>query len=390
MSGRPELVDVLIIGSGPAGISTALHLVQADAAWAKRVVVVDKAIHPRHKLCGGGITRHGEQVLRALNLGIEVPHFPVKELRLVYRGQTYAVSDDPLFWIVRRDEFDHWLVKKAEARGIGVRQGEAVLNVEPRDTFIEVTTERGVFHAKTVVAADGSCSPIRRQLNWTDASRMSRLREVFTPESADQQPVFCEQIASFDFSRMSDGLQGYYWDFPSWMDGRAVMNRGVFDSRICAERPSVSLNDELGRALKSRGRDLSEVEPKGYPIYCFDRNGTFSRPNLILAGDAAGADPLFGEGISFALGYGEVAASAVIDAFARKDYGYADYRERILAHPLLGQLALRARLARFVYGLKSARLLSLGWRLAPLLLRVLAWRNPHYVPIRHPRLRRVK
>lgn len=48
--------DILIIGSGPSGTSTALHLVKQDPAWAKRIIIVDKAIHPREKLCGGGIT----------------------------------------------------------------------------------------------------------------------------------------------------------------------------------------------------------------------------------------------------------------------------------------------------------------------------------------------
>jgi 2-polyprenyl-6-methoxyphenol hydroxylase-like FAD-dependent oxidoreductase len=36
-------VDVLIVGSGPSGTSTALHLVQQDPSWAERIVVVDKA-----------------------------------------------------------------------------------------------------------------------------------------------------------------------------------------------------------------------------------------------------------------------------------------------------------------------------------------------------------
>lgn len=52
-------MDILIIGSGPAGMSTALHLVQTDPAWAERILVIDRATHPRQKLCGGGLTRPG-------------------------------------------------------------------------------------------------------------------------------------------------------------------------------------------------------------------------------------------------------------------------------------------------------------------------------------------
>ena len=48
-------VDLLIIGSGPAGCSTALHLARLDPALARRTVILEKAEHPRHKLCGGGL-----------------------------------------------------------------------------------------------------------------------------------------------------------------------------------------------------------------------------------------------------------------------------------------------------------------------------------------------
>ena len=41
--------DILIVGSGPAGTSTALHLVKSDPSWAGRIVIVDKAVHPRDK-----------------------------------------------------------------------------------------------------------------------------------------------------------------------------------------------------------------------------------------------------------------------------------------------------------------------------------------------------
>ena len=41
-----ENVDILIVGTGPSGSSVALHLLQQDPAWAGRITMVDKAIHP--------------------------------------------------------------------------------------------------------------------------------------------------------------------------------------------------------------------------------------------------------------------------------------------------------------------------------------------------------
>jgi flavin-dependent dehydrogenase len=391
-----EQVDVLIVGSGPAGISTALHMVQADPAWARRIVVVDKAIHPREKLCGGGITSLGEDALAKLGLSIKPPNFSVREARIVYQNYAYAVQGDPVFRVVRRDEFDHWLVQEAEKRGLTVRQGEAVKDITPYHDYVEVVTERTTFQAQVVVAADGSRSFIRQRLKWDDngrvtgrrvtRKRVARLLEILTPEVAGRQVEFRDGVAVFDFSPMADGLQGYVWDFPSLLKGQPFMNRGIFDSRSRPERPRVALKDIFRAALAKRGRQLDDYQLKGHPIFWFDKKAQFARPRLILAGDAAGVDPLLGEGISFALGYGQVAAAALVDAFRDQDFSFATYRERILGHRLLAQLRLRATVARLAYLLKRPRLISLGWTLFRLFVWGLAWYDRDYVPVKSLRL----
>ena len=58
----PPAWDVAIVGGGPAGISTALHL-QAAAPGA-RIVVLEKSRYPRDKICGGGI---GARAFRLLD-----------------------------------------------------------------------------------------------------------------------------------------------------------------------------------------------------------------------------------------------------------------------------------------------------------------------------------
>jgi geranylgeranyl reductase family protein len=384
-------IDVLIVGSGPASMSTALHLVKADPTWAKRIVAVDKAVHPREKLCGGGITRLGEDVLTRLGLSFEPSHVPVRELRLVYQDRILAIRDDPVFRIVRRDEFDHWLVQQAERQEITVRQGEAVKAITPHSHSVEVVTERTTFRAKIVVGADGSRSFVRQALGWNHGqARMARLLEVLTPEIVEEREEFSEGIAIFDFSRMMAGLQGYYWDFPSLVKGQPFMNRGIFDSRARPERPRASLKQELRQALARRERNLDDYPLKGHPIHWFDPRSQFAQPRIILAGDAAGVDPMFGEGISFALAYGDVAAAAIIDAFARQDFSFASYKKRILTHPILSQLRIRARVAQLAYLIKSPRLVGWFWRLVPLVVRCLAWYNPYAVPVTDRRLIRVK
>lgn len=374
-------VDVLIVGSGPAGTSTALHLLQQDPTWAQRMVLVDKAVHPREKLCGGGITHLGQNILARLGLALEPRCFDVREVRLVYQDKQYSFFGNPVFRIVRRDEFDHWLVRQVENRGVPVRQGEAVQAITPRDEYVEVVTEKAVFHARVLVAADGSRSFVRRALKWgNDGTHVSRLLEVLTPENPHSAPEFRERVAVFDFTRMTDGMQGYYWDFPSYVNGKPMMNRGVFDSRAVPQRPKTDLKQDLRDSLAERQRSLDDYMLKGHPIRWWNRNGRFSQPRIILVGDAAGADPLFGEGISFALGYGPVAAAAIQDAFVRQDFRFADYKERLLADSLFKQLDIRTRLARFAYLMKYPWFVRAGWQVARWIIRLTRWRDPEYVP----------
>ena len=144
-------VDVLIVGSGPTGTSIALHLVQRDPSWAKRILIVDKAVHPRDKLCGGGITHLGQNVLTDLGLEIEPRNFPVKEVRLTYQDKSYSFLGNPVFRIVRRREFDHWLVREVEDKDINVSQGEAVTDIDVQDDYVLVTTDKRTIKAKTLI-----------------------------------------------------------------------------------------------------------------------------------------------------------------------------------------------------------------------------------------------
>jgi flavin-dependent dehydrogenase len=246
---------------------------------------------------------------------------------------------------------------------------------------VEVVTEQATFQAQVVVAADGSRSLVRQRLNWNQNLRLARLLEVLTPESRDQR-AFEEGVAVFDFSQIKAGLQGYYWDFPSLIDGRPVMNRGMFDSRARPERPRIPLKRSLAAALADRTLNLSDYQLKGHPIHWFSRSGVFSRPRLLLAGDAAGVDPLLGEGISFALGYGEVAAAAILAAFAHQNFGFGDYKQRILRHPLLSRLPARTALARFIYRLKYPWQIDLLWRMTTLLIHIFSWYRPDTISVK--------
>lgn len=332
-------------------MSAAIHLARCRRPQL-RVVVLEKSLHPRPKLCGGGVTPFGDELLRRLELDLEPAHVSVREIRFVFGATTLVLRGDPAMRVVRREDLDHWLVRQGIAAGALVCQQEGVRDLarDASGAFV-VATDRREISAPVVIAADGSASTVLRLLGWRSPERTARLLEALTAPSPGEGLHWTRGIAEFDFTPVLDGIQGYYWEFPSRADGLDRMSRGLYDSRAGGDPPAPPLRAAFEAELARRGAAAPAGSIHGFPLRWFDRRGPFAAPGLLLAGDAAGADPFFGEGIAFALAYGEVAASSVMAAFLERDFAFADYRRRILEHDVLRRLATRARAARVLYGL---------------------------------------
>ncbi len=372
-----ETVDLLIIGAGPAGVSTALHLLQQDASWAKRMLLLDKSTHPRPKPCGGGVTLLGLRVLRDLDFPLPLPlsQAQVNDVRLKYGTRTIHVRGNPQIVIFHRPELDAYLAQKAQERGVTICENEAVNSFQIEDEGIRVTTTQGDYFAKAIVAADGSKGIVRQTLNRSQRrKRVARLMEELY-YAREEALLFKERYALFDFTPVGVGLQGYCWDFPSRVNEKPMFNRGVYDARLAPNRPRAHLPELLSRFVDDRDEGVPDGETVGHPIHWFSPRNRFSWPRLLLVGDAAGVDPLFGEGIAPALAYGEVAAQAVERAFRTGDFSFSDYRMRVLTSPVGRYLLLRWLVAEWGYRLSGhAWYMRLLWRLGDILARL--WPQP--------------
>ncbi|MBI5353332.1 MAG: FAD-dependent monooxygenase [Chloroflexi bacterium] len=382
--------DVLIIGGGPSGLSTALHLTKIAPHLTSRILILEKEHYPRPKLCAGGLVADAEIILQRLGLDVsEVPHVDASSAHFDFEGRGIKISvpKSHTIRVIRRNEFDHWLAKKTREAGIEIREGVTVKNIIPDKDGVTVETEQGNFRALIVVGADGSNGITRRCVFPNFPVYTARVLEVITPNyplrhatqgASPKSNGFeggwdRESVAYFDFFAVPKNIAGYVWDFPTQINGEPMRCWGIYDTNLLADQNRPQLKKPLADEMARHGFILDEYELKGHPIRWFDPSNPVSMPHVLLVGDAVGADPIFGEGISMALGYGALAAQEISESIRRNDFSFGRFKRRLVRSGLGQTLFARWVITQIIYPLKWRWFqILLWWILKPVVILV-AW-----------------
>lgn len=334
--------EIIIVGSGPAGAATALGIAARSPALARGTTMLERAVHPRDKTCAGGVIPKAVRALRGLGLELDVPQAFVDRAAVDTPDGRVTIDDRDLCRVVRRREFDAMLAWAARDRGVELREGETVRELVRDGDGVRVVTDAQTYWARAVVGADGGGSHVRRALVPGGAGVVARAVMTDVPVASTSWSGFAERRYDFDFRPCRTGLRGYRWVFPCLIGGVPYANVGVY---ALPPVDGVRMRRELDEICGEVG--AAATTWKAFPIRTLTRDARVAAPRAVLVGDAAGVDPLMGEGISFALEYGALAAEAVVDAAATGNWSFAGYERAVRRGPLgrkLDRLALGARL----------------------------------------------
>ena len=288
--------DLVIVGGGPAGLTAALALARRAPALASRILVIEKGAYPRDKPCAGALGGRGERLLRGLDALPNAPSLPIHGMSLSGReGRVAARLDRPLGRVIRRMDFDAALAVKVRERGVLVLEATRVDDVIQVEGGARVDTCRGPIHASIVLGADGVGSRVRRAMGVPAGELRAQVLEVDT----ERLPGEAEDELHFDASERD--FSGYYWDFPTPVAGRVLVSRGVYH---LTRESGIDLEERLAARLGRLGLDLARCKKKRFAERGFELPTRLAEGALLLLGEAAGVDPITGEGIAQAIEYG--------------------------------------------------------------------------------------
>lgn len=331
--------DVIVVGAGPAGSTTAYHLAQAGLD----VLLLEKTTFPREKVCGDGLTPRATKQLIKMGVDLDAPGWiRNKGLRIIGGGVRLELpwpelASYPDFGLVRtRMDFDQILAERAVAAGAKLRMNtsvtEPIVDRTGRITGVVAKTSDGEtrFTAPLVVAADGNSTRLSLSMGLRkrdDRPMGVAVRRYYTSPRHDDD--YLESwLELWDGERL---LPGYGWVFGVG-DGTSNVGLGLLntseafknvDYRGLLKSWLAGMPEEWGyQEENATGPVRGAALPMG-----FNRTPHYTR-GLLLVGDAGGMiNPFNGEGIAYAMESAEVAAEVIVQALGRPT---AAQRERAL------------------------------------------------------------
>jgi geranylgeranyl reductase family protein len=328
---RTESADVLIVGGGPAGASTAFQLARRGIS----VRVLERSRFPRAKPCAECLSPQASRILHDMGVLSELEPLGAQMRGMIVRapngisarGDYAAVDGFRAFrdrgLAIRRELLDDVLLRRARDAGARVdervRVSDVVRDARGSVRGVRILAPDGStpeLRARIVVGADGLRSVIARRLGLARAAAWPRrialvahYRDVL--DVSEYVELHVERDGFVGVADVGDGVTSVAAVFPArrareLAEGGGADRSGFLD-RWLASKPQLA--SRFARAIR-HGRAAATG-----PFASHARRAW--HPGALLVGDAADFfDPFTGEGIYSALRGGELVADAVERALA--------------------------------------------------------------------------
>jgi len=275
--------DIIIIGAGPSGIVLGIMLQQKGLS----VVIIDKCFFPRDKLCGGLLTIKSQTFLKSIvgdtdGFFKDIQGKRIEHINVVTKNDImqYKKRFNP-FIIVNRKDFDNALVLRYKSLGGAIYEGCRVQEIDYSNNNLKLS-DGCMLSYRFLIGADGIYSSIRKFVD-----------PHYKPDGLCFESYIDDENPDFNKNTMyllyNSYKYGYGWIFPR--EGDFVAG---FGGTIGIHKQSSrfdSIIKSLGISAKYKSRHFAFGRFVKHPI----------KENVLLIGDAAGlADPISGEGISYA------------------------------------------------------------------------------------------
>jgi geranylgeranyl reductase family protein len=307
------MIQTAILGGGPAGAYCAYCLVKKDVY----PVIFDHS-HPREKACGGLITPLTQELFPFLNR-LSIEHSIRNRISFISPNEKqicFRLKKSKKFMGFSRLELDHYLVNMAIDKGAKLIN-EKVIALERKSNLWKVKTRKQSYMIKMLVGADGVNSLARKKIMGPLDKRDKGLCFGYYVKGIENEEITMKFLPQGE---------GYIWVVPRAR--QTSIGIGCADISDFHGRRM-----ELDTFIAQHYPDVEKISRYAALIPNVKKVKTFNRPlagdNWILIGDAAGhVNPLWGEGLLYAILDGELAAQAIaenksrlFDTLWKKAYG---------------------------------------------------------------------
>lgn len=339
--------DVIVVGGGPSGSTTAALV--ADAGF--RVLLVERDSQPRRKV-GESLMPETYWVFERLGVldGMKKGPF-VQKVGVQFVSSSGKESSPFLFtqhdprecgrtWHVERAKFDQFLLDNAAKKGVEVHRGARVLDVVfdgDRATGIHIARENttsngnagagsGPAHdfisAKVVVDASGQAGIVGARFKLRQPNPKFRKTAIWGHFRGARREVIDNGVMTVCFRTQSN--RSWFWHIPLSDD---IVSIGVVADADYFFRPGAGTPDELFAqevadcpAMAKRLEDAELVAGLDVVKEYSYLSGRSSGQGWVLVGDSWGfIDPIYSSGVWFALKSGQLAADAIVEGLQKND-----------------------------------------------------------------------